>query len=188
MASSPAKRSEAPVILIGPMAAGKTHVGSVLAEQAGRPFVDADRLIVNRYGPIPEIFRQGGEEQFRRIESEVILEVLANPLYAGSVFSLGGGAPMHPEVRAALAEHTVIYLRIDVETVRPRIANRSDRPMIADDPVRRWEEILVERAPVYQALADVVLDVSGGGTPEGTVEQIRALLPSLFPEIGRAHV
>ena len=53
--------------LAGFMGAGKSTVGERVAEATARAFVDLDRLIERRHGPIPELFDRG-EHEFRRIE------------------------------------------------------------------------------------------------------------------------
>ena len=63
-------RPALPVVLIGPMAAGKSHVAQHLAEHYGLPHVDTDRVIESRYGPIPRLFRARGEAEFRQPDPE----------------------------------------------------------------------------------------------------------------------
>ena len=45
-----------PIVLVGPMGAGKSRVGSRLATSLGVPFIDTDHRIVERHGPIEDIF------------------------------------------------------------------------------------------------------------------------------------
>lgn len=65
------------IILVGFMAVGKSAVGGLLAERLSLPFVDTDELVERREGPIPAIFEERGEDEFRRVEREVTLEALA---------------------------------------------------------------------------------------------------------------
>ncbi|MBF1656049.1 shikimate kinase, partial [Rothia sp. (in: high G+C Gram-positive bacteria)] len=83
-----AERSR-PIVLIGPMAAGKTYIGTHLARFYGYEFLDADQLIVERYGEVSEIFEIFGEAHFRELERKTIEEVLTSPVYRNTVFSLG---------------------------------------------------------------------------------------------------
>jgi shikimate kinase len=79
------------VILVGFMGAGKSACGRLLARRLGRCFVETDDVIVARDGrPIPEIFRQDGEEAFRGLEAEAV-EALR--LKSGDVIATGGGLP-----------------------------------------------------------------------------------------------
>jgi shikimate kinase len=150
-----ASRVALPVVLIGPMGAGKSRVGGRLATALGAPFVDTDQRIVARYGPIDEIFAREGEEYFRVIEREVVAEALREP----AVVALGGGAVLHPDTRADLASVAVVLLRVDAAAVAPRLEGGS-RPLLAEGGLERWERILAERTPVYEALADIDLDTS----------------------------
>lgn len=142
-------------MLIGPMGAGKSRVGGSLAAALAVPFIDTDQRIVARYGPIADLFARDGEERFREIEREVVAEALQEP----AVVALGGGAVLHPDTRADLEDRTVVLLRVDAEAVAPRLAGGS-RPLLAEGGLERWTRILAERAPVYDALADIDLDTS----------------------------
>lgn len=153
MADAP--RVALPVVLIGPMGAGKSRVGGRLAKALGAPFVDTDQRIVARYGPIDEIFAREGEEYFRVVEREVVAEALREP----AVVALGGGAVLHPDTRADLAALPVVLLLVDAAAVAPRLAGGS-RPLLAEGGLARWERILAERTPVYESLADIDLDTS----------------------------
>lgn len=144
-----------PVVLIGPMGAGKSRVGSRLASTLGAPFIDTDHRIVARYGPIDEIFAREGEAYFRVIEREVVAEALREP----AVVALGGGAVLHPETQADLESLSVVLLRVDADAVAARLAG-GNRPLLADGGLERWTTILAERVPVYEALADIDLDTS----------------------------
>ena len=56
------------VVLTGFMGTGKSTVGRLVAATLRYGFVDTDRLIEERHGPIPELFATHGEDHFRRIE------------------------------------------------------------------------------------------------------------------------
>lgn len=151
-----------PVVIIGPMAAGKSYVGTHLARFYGYEFLDSDHLIVERYGEVSQIFADYGEAEFRRIEAEVIREVLQSPARRNTVFSLGGGAPMTDAVAELLREEIVIYIRVDAETVAPRIINGRTRPLLQPNPVEKWTAIFEERRERYEDLATYTLDARGG--------------------------
>lgn len=144
-----------PVVLIGPMGAGKSRVGQRLASTLGVPFIDTDARIAERYGPIERIFEEQGEPHFRVIEREVVAEALREP----AVVSLGGGAVLHPDTRRDLAAVQVVWLRVSPEAVEPRLAG-GGRPLLADGGLARWRAILQERTPIYRALADLDIDTS----------------------------
>ena len=77
-------------VLVGPPGAGKTTVGTLLADRLGVPFGDTDAMIETVAGkPIPDIFIDDGEEHFRALERSAVAEALAE--HRG-VVALGGGA------------------------------------------------------------------------------------------------
>lgn len=151
------------VVLVGPMAAGKTSLGRRLARELGVPFVDTDAVFVREHGAITEFFAAHGEPEFRRIEAEVIAEQLAEP--GARIVALGGGAVLHPETRRRLAAHPVVLL-MTTERAVLRTANLSRRPLLRDDP-GAWGRILKERKPLYDEVADVTFR-----TDRATKEQL----------------
>ena len=156
-----AERSR-PIVLIGPMAAGKTYIGTHLARFYGYEFLDADQLIVERYGEVSEIFEIFGEAHFRELERKTIEEVLTSPAYRNTVFSLGGGAPMTDSVAELLKDECVVYILVDADTVAPRITGNKTRPLLQPNPVERWTEIFERRRSRYEELAHFTLDARGG--------------------------
>jgi len=137
------------LVFIGPMAAGKTSIGRLVADELGVPFIDTDAAIAAEHGPIPEIFETRGEQKFREIEEQAVREALAPGL--ANVVSLGGGAVLSEHTRQLLQGHTVILLMTDSETVLSR-ANLEKRPLLKNDP-GAWQRILDERLPTYVSLA-----------------------------------
>jgi shikimate kinase / 3-dehydroquinate synthase len=136
--------------LIGFMGAGKTTAARTLGETA----VDVDEVIEARRGRrVQDIFAQEGEAAFREVEEQVTLELLADP--AVDVVALGGGAIGSDRVRDALKNHRVIWLETVCEDAWQRVAGNGIRPL-AQDP-RRFNELHVERQPVYESLADVIV-------------------------------
>ena len=144
-----------PIVLVGPMGAGKSRVGHRLAASVDAPFIDSDLRIAERYGPIDEIFDREGEEYFRIVEREVVAEALREE----AVISLGGGAVLHPDTRDDLAGLAVVWLQVSREAVRPRLAG-GKRPLIAAGGLDGWSAILEQRRPLYEAVADLSIDTS----------------------------
>jgi shikimate kinase len=144
-----------PIVLVGPMGAGKSRVGHRLATSVDAPFIDTDLRVAERYGPIDEIFDREGEAYFRIVEREVVAEALREE----AVISLGGGAVLHPDTRDDLAGLAVVWLQVSREAVRPRLAG-GNRPLIAEGGLDRWSAILEQRRPLYEAVADLSIDTS----------------------------
>jgi len=137
------------------MGAGKSRVGQRLAASVDAPFVDTDVRIVERYGPIDEIFDREGEEYFRIVEREVVADALREE----AVISLGGGAVLHPDTRDDLADLQVVWLKVSREAVAPRLTGGT-RPLLAEGGLAAWSAILEARAPIYRELADLDIDTS----------------------------
>ena len=173
-----AERSR-PIVLIGPMAAGKTYIGTHLARFYGYEFLDADQLIVERYGEVSEIFEIFGEAYFRELERKTIEEVLTSPVYRNTVFSLGGGAPMTDSVAELLKDECVVYILVDADTVTPRITGSKTRPLLQPNPVERWTEIFERRRSRYEELAHFTLDARGGRPITEMTAEIQAYVTAI---------
>ena len=173
-----AERSR-PIVLIGPMAAGKTYIGTHLARFYGYEFLDADQLIVERYGEVSEIFEIFGEAYFRELERKTIEEVLTSPVYRNTVFSLGGGAPMTDSVAELLKDECVVYILVDADTVTPRITGNKTRPLLQPNPVERWTEIFERRRSRYEELAHFTLDARGGRPITEMTAEIQAYVTAI---------
>ena len=144
-----------PVAMIGPMGAGKSSIGKKLSRRLGVGFLDTDRLLVQRHGPVAEIFSRDGEPRFRELEREVVAEALAST----GVVSLGGGAVLDPLTRERLRGASVVLLTVTPEAVADRLAG-SSRPLLAQGGMDAWRAIALEREPVYRSRADLVVDTS----------------------------
>ncbi len=143
-----------PVVLIGPMAAGKTRLGKRIARILGTGFQDTDKIIVAENGPIPALFDEHGEAHFRELERDAVARALATD----DVVALGGGAVLAPETQALLAAHRVVFVAVTAEAVAPRIAD-GRRPLVRGG-LPDWERIYTERRPIYEQLALLTVDTS----------------------------
>lgn len=144
-----------PVVLIGPMAAGKSSIGRRLARLLSRDFIDTDKRIVAEHGPISEIFSDFGEEHFRELEHAAVEQSLVE----GHIVALGGGAVLHPATRELLSDATVVLVNVSEQAVASRIDN-DKRPLLRQDGIAAWRRIANEREPIYRALATLEADTS----------------------------
>jgi shikimate kinase len=149
-----------PLVFIGPMAAGKSKIGRLVARRLAVPFIDTDKVVAAQHGPIPEIFATQGEPAFRTFERDAVVEALRGD----AVVSLGGGAVLHPDTRIELADRTVVLLTVTRDAVAKRLAG-SGRPLLGSagentDAVERWAAIADARMPIYEALATETFDTS----------------------------
>ena len=159
------------VILIGPMGSGKTTIGQLLASDLGIPFRDTDHAIEERAGKtVSDIFMEDGEDEFRILEKKVLREEL---LSDDTVLALGGGAPISIDAQSALRAiaSPVVYLDISLATVAPRIGFNRDRPLLLHNPRGQWQTLMEARRPIYESIADTVIDVN-----EKTESEIVALI------------
>ncbi len=174
------------VVLIGLMGAGKTCIGSRLADRLGLAFVDADVEIELAAGcSISDIFEIYGEDAFRDGERRVIRRLLGSPFH---VLAAGGGAFMDAETRAAIGRQAIsIWLRADLDLLVSRVGRRDHRPLLKQGNRRDvLEALIVERYPVYGE-ADIVVD-SGRESPDATVDRvIEALRAYLSQQPKRAQ-
>jgi len=161
------------LVLVGAPGSGKSTVGALLAGRLGVRHVDVDAEIERRTGKlVREIFADSGEPAFRALERDVTLELLA----AEGVLSLGGGAPMTPEIARALAGHDIVWLQVDVPHAVRRIGLDEGRPLLAGGAMRATLiKLLRERTPVYAALAGLTVDTNGL-TPEEAAERVLSWL------------
>ncbi|MEA5455357.1 shikimate kinase [Sinomonas sp. JGH33] len=172
------------VVLMGPMASGKSSVGAALASILGADFVDTDVRIVSKHGPIPAIFAAHGEEGFRDLEAEAVAEALAECHPSGLVLALGGGAVLRAGTRERLAGHDVVYLEVDWDDVAPRLAGSEDRPLLHGEAERSWRELMERRRPVYESVATIRVSAAHA-TADDVARRVASELSPVEKELSR---
>lgn len=171
------------VALVGLMGSGKTTVGRRAAKLLGRPFVDADEAFIPRFGrTVGQVFAEDGEPAFRRMEAELLTELLdvATPIVVGC----GGGVVTTEGNRARLRRPDVhvVWLRATPAFLASRLRRKPDRPLVAEgDPRAVLERLHAERAPWYAEVADDVLDVESFA---GESQPKRAMAAELAARVG----
>jgi shikimate kinase len=146
------------IILVGPMGAGKSTLGRLLARALKRPFYDSDQVIEDRCGAgIPWIFDLEGEEGFRQRETQILEELTHQQ---GIVLATGGGAILRPENRERLrAGGLVIFLRTTVDQQLARTRKSTHRPLLQTaNPRQRLEAMRLEREPLYEETAHLTIN------------------------------
>ncbi|KAM24809.1 shikimate kinase AroK [Mycobacterium tuberculosis 2483AR] len=146
-------------VLVGLPGSGKSTIGRRLAKALGVGLLDTDVAIEQRTGrSIADIFATDGEQEFRRIEEDVVRAALADH---DGVLSLGGGAVTSPGVRAALAGHTVVYLEISAAEGVRRTGGNTARPLLAGpDRAEKYRALMAKRAPLYRRVATMRVDTN----------------------------
>jgi len=161
------------LVLIGPMGAGKTTVGRLLAERWGVAFRDTDDDIEQSAGSsVSDIFVGSGEERFRDLERAAVGRAMAD--HPG-VLALGGGAVLAEETRAALAGQPVVFLRVGLTDAAARVGLGTSRPLLLGNVRGTMKALLDERAPVYESLAVATVDTDGL-TPDQVADRVEAVL------------
>jgi shikimate kinase len=143
------------IYIVGFMASGKSTIGRAMAHRLGWSFFDSDDEIeAAEKCSIAEIFEARGEQEFRRIESEIIRQhVRWIERGRPSVLAVGGGAFVEPDTRALLLSNGIaVWLDCPFEIVERRVAPTTHRPL-ARDP-RQFAELYHARRHCY-SLADV---------------------------------
>ncbi|MFZ5475343.1 MAG: shikimate kinase [Myxococcota bacterium] len=145
--------------LAGPMGAGKSTVGRILARRWGAPFRDLDAAI----GDASAIFAAEGEAGFRARERAALAEAVTGE----GVLALGGGTVVDPRNRALLAGWRVFVLAARASTLRERIGGGAGRPLAGE-----LDALLAARAEAYAAAGEPV--DTEGHTPEQVADLVEA--------------
>lgn len=168
-----------PVFLVGPMGAGKTTIGKLLAQQLGYPFKDSDREIEERTGAdIPWIFDVEGEAGFRQREVAVLADLA---LQGQLVIATGGGIVMREENRECLKSAGIVfYLTASTEQLLERTAKDKRRPLLqVADPESRIRELLSIRDPLYAEVATHIIDTEKRA-PKLVAQEMAALVRAAY--------
>ena len=174
------------IILVGFMASGKSSVSRAISRRLGWTRVDADEEIVARAGkPIADIFRDLGEDAFRKLERSVVSDICAD---SGQIIAVGGGSFIDDENRRTMLDGgTVFYLSARPETIHRRVTrgnpNAPARPLLGPgNPLERIKELLAQRMPAYSQahhavetdgltqdqVAEAILKICGPGLGQHT--------------------
>ncbi|MFB6257327.1 MAG: shikimate kinase [Flavobacteriales bacterium] len=160
------------LFLIGYMGVGKSRVGNSLSRLSGIPFNDLDERIERKSEcSIPELFDKVGESGFRRIESEVLEELVHQTT---RIIACGGGTPCQEGNLDLLQEKgTLVHLKAEPGKILERCSKDPDkRPVIKGMDEAAIQQHLIERLPYYQQ-ADLTLEVKEQ-SPEELAERVLA--------------
>lgn len=146
------------IFLVGPMGAGKSTIGRELADKLHLEFFDSDQEIERRTGAdIAWVFDLEGEDGFRKREESVIEDLSEKQ---GIVLATGGGSVISKQVRNRLsARGIVVYLETTIDKQVARTQRDRRRPLLQTDEEPRavLENLAVERNPLYEEIADVIV-------------------------------
>ena len=118
--------------LTGMMGVGKTTIGKRLAKKLNYAFVDIDKIIEKQEGEsISSIFKNRGEDYFRKLETEQTLKELKKDK---SVISLGGGAFLNSSIRQFSKKNSIsFWLDVPTETLLKRLKKSKNRPVLGKE-------------------------------------------------------
>jgi shikimate kinase len=154
---SPPKRDR--LFLIGMMGVGKTTIGRIVAAKVGWEFFDSDSQLFAETGrTAPELLADGGDEVLRDLERRALTAAIAaQPL---SVIAAAGGVVLSEAGRTLIVENgAVVWLRASIATMTTRVGAGEGRPRLGASPEDAIRELYEVRRPLYELIADVVIDV-----------------------------
>lgn len=149
------------IAVIGLMGAGKTAVGTLVAQKLGTAFLDSDHEIEKAANmSVAEIFARDGEGFFRTKESQVLERLLKSE---PCILSTGGGAYMAEVNRALISDHGVaLWLKADLDLLWSRVRHKDTRPLLrTENPYQTLSDLYEHRNPIY-AKAEIAVDSERG--------------------------
>lgn len=158
------------ILLIGFMGSGKSTIGRKLAKLLEYSFVDTDSVIEENQGcSVAEIFKYGGEECFRKMETR-LLQKLKN--VENSVIATGGGIVLREQNQRLLQEiGKRVYLNVPQEELHQRLKNDRNRPLLkTKDPENVVQKMMKERVLLYEQ-AEYIVD-AGQRSPQKIASEI----------------
>ncbi len=170
------------IALIGYRGTGKTITAQLVALRLGYEWVDADVEIELVLGmSITDFFAESGEECFREVESQVVVELCKRQR---TVLALGGGAVLREENRQRLADcGAVVWLKASAATIERRIAHDPNsvgrRPNLTNHGGRNEiEALLGQREPIYRSCATFEVDTEDRDPADIADEIVATLKPA----------
>ena len=142
------------IVLCGFMGCGKSTVGKRVAKKLGFKFINGDTYIEQKESKtISEIFSENGEEYFRKVESDAMVELSKK---SNTVIATGGGAVINPKSAESLKQTgLLIFIEVTPETVIERLKNDTTRPLLQQpDKETAIKELMLKRYPIYSSVCD----------------------------------
>ena len=163
------------IFLIGFMGAGKSTISDYLKNVLAMDVVEMDQCIVERQGmSISDIFETYGEEYFRELETNLLIEMQSQ---SNVVVSCGGGVPMRERNVVEMKKNgRVVLLTAKPETILERVKDNHDRPLLENNKTVPFiADLMEKRRAKYEAAADIVIETDGKSELEICEEMIHRL-------------
>lgn len=164
------------IVLIGFMGAGKTSISEYLKTLFAMDVIEMDQIIAEREGmSIPDIFEVHGEQYFRDLETNLLIEMQSRK---NVVISCGGGTPLREcNVVEMKKNGRVVLLTASPETIFDRVKDSHDRPVIENNKnVPFIADLMEKRRAKYEAAADIIINTDGKSLIEVCEELVQQLL------------
>ena len=141
--------SDKNIVLLGMMGAGKSTIGYLLSNKINSDFYDIDKIIEEEEGlKISDIFKQKGENYFRKIEEKICLRILK---LNKKIISLGGGSFLNNKVREEIQNnHISFWLNWNTSTIIKRIKKNKNRPMLKNMTENDINKLIIKRKKIYE--------------------------------------
>ena len=164
------------IALVGMRGAGKTSLGSRLAEHRGVPFVQLVTQIEKLAGmAVAEILSLSGQDGYRRLEEKALFHVLAES--DRCVIETGGSIVSESSLfNVLLTTCQVVWIKALPEDHMQRVIDQGDvRPIENnDDSMADLRRILAAREPFY-AQAHAIIDTENSSL-EKSLKQLISVL------------
>ena len=163
------------IVLIGFMGAGKSTISEFLKTVFAMEVIEMDQIIAERQGmSISDIFETYGEEYFRDLETNLLIEMQSKK---NMVISCGGGVPMRERNVVEMKKNgRVVLLTAKPETILNRVKDNHDRPLLeGNKTVPFIADLMEKRREKYQAAADIVIETDGKSELEICEELVKKL-------------
>ena len=163
------------IVLIGFMGAGKSTISDFLKTVFAMEIVEMDQIIAERQGmSISDIFETYGEEYFRDLETNLLIEMQSR---TNVVISCGGGVPMRERNVVEMKKNgRVILLTAKPETILERVKDNHDRPLLeGNKTVPYIAQLMEKRREKYEAAADIVIETDGKSELQICEELVQSL-------------
>ena len=163
------------IALVGLRGAGKTAIGKRVAARLHWRFLELDEQIEKAAGlTLQNIFEVHGEEYYRHLEYEVLLEFLREGHPA--VIATGGGIVTREETYELLRRHCLtIWLKAEPQDHWDRVLQQDPRPMRNfPNAMEQLQTLLRRREPLY-SLANFVIDTSSSEISQSVRQILRVV-------------
>ncbi len=144
------------ISMIGLMGSGKSVIGREISNICEFNFYDTDDEIEKKSGKtINDIFRENGEEYFRKIEEDICLDLLSKE---NCVISLGGGSIINQKIRKIIRINSYcIYLEVKIDELAKRLKTSRKRPLLQNVNINEKLKELYENRKDFYKKADLIV-------------------------------